>query len=335
MKHNLVLFIMFVIVLIRLLNAPAGDGGGKDGFIAQYDSFFSSIREGLYLKLQKIYPSPHVELLAGTTLGYNALNRVPTFNDILLKSGTIHVVVVSGFNIVLLFRFVERLVGSIYKFRNYLFALILTFVYAVFTGFGYPVIRAWLMSALSFSAKYLGLNVSQLHVVTFSGFAMLILSPLTLYELSFQLSFLAVIGLIVVGPVVTNVIEKRISNPSPLVSDFSTSLAAQCAVWPLLSYNFGSINLISPFANAVVLWTIPRITVFGIIAVCLIPIKQFSFLLSFVIYPFLDFFVEVTTVIARIPFASAAYKIPFSGAVLYYCLLVLVIALYKRRYATV
>jgi competence protein ComEC len=335
MKHNLTLLTMFVIVLIRLLYVDAGERGAGDGFNAKYGPVFSNIRESLYLKLQKIYPSPHAELLAGTVLGYNALNHVPTFNDILLRSGTIHVVVVSGFNIVLLFNFVERLLGSIYKFRNYLFALILTLVYAVFTGFGYPVIRAWLMSALSFSAKYLGLNVSQLHVVMFTGLAMLMLSPLTLYELSFQLSFLAVTGLIVVSPVIASALERLIPRASPLLDDFSTSLAAQCTVWPLLSYSFGSINLISPFANSLVLWTIPRITVLGLIGVCLIPIKQLSILLSFAIYPFLDFFVELTAVFARAPFASIGYKIPFSGAVLYYCSLVLVIAVYKRKYATV
>ena len=334
MKHNLVLFIMFVIVIVRLLCTDVGERIVGDGFVANYTSVFSHIREDLYLKLQMIYPSPHVELLAGTVLGYDALSQVPTFNDILLRSGTIHVVVVSGFNIVLLFNFVETLVGSIYKFRNYLFALILTFMYAVFTGFGYPVIRAWFMSALSFSAKYLGLNVSQLHVVTFTGLLMLALSPLTLYELSFQLSFLAVIGLIVIGPVVTGVLEKSVSKASPLLNDFSTSLAAQCAVWPLLSYNFGTVNLLSPFANAFVLWTIPRITVLGLIAVCLIPLKQVSFLLSFVIYPFLDFFVEATTIFARIPVTSTVYKISFLGAVYYYCLLVLVITLYHLRYAS-
>jgi len=335
MKHNLILLTMFVIVLSRLLYVGVGERGVGAGFNTKYDPVFSSIRESLYLRLQRIYPSPHAELLAGTVLGYNALNRVPTFNDILLRSGTIHVVVVSGFNIVLLFNFVERLVGSIYKFRNYLFALILTFVYAVFTGFGYPVIRAWLMSALSFSAKYLGLNVSQLHVVIFTGLVMLMLSPLTLYELSFQLSFLAVTGLIVVGPIVASSLQRLVPKAGPLLDDFSTSLAAQCAVWPLLSYNFGSINLISPFANALVLWTIPRITVLGLIGVCLIPIKHLSILLSFAIYPFLDFFVEITAVFARTTFASIKYKIPFSGAVLYYCFLVLVIAVYKRKYAIV
>ncbi len=335
MKHHLTLLVLLSIVIFRLSTVPIVSRGESVNVINSSDKVFSLIRKKLYLDLQKFYPSPHVELLTGTVLGLNALSSVPTFNDILRKSGTIHVVVVSGFNIVLLFNFVENLVGSIYKFRNYLFALIITFVYAVFTGFGYPVIRAWIMSALSFSTKYLGLRASQLHIVMLTGLVMLILSPQTLFELSFQLSFLAVVGLIVVGPVVSSRIEKFYSGKNSLLSDFSTSLAAQCLVWPLLSYNFGTINIIAPFVNAIVLWTIPRITVLGLVAVCIVQSAILSYLLAFAIYPFLDFFVEVVTIFARIPFANIAFKIPLLALLVYYSSLFVLLAVYNRYYAEV
>lgn len=333
MRHTILLIFLTALFLFRLGFMLNHDHRLQPVSVGSGEGVLNTIRQKIYLELQSYYPSPHVELLVGTVIGYNGLRNTPTFNDILIKSGTIHVVVVSGFNIVLLFSFVEGLIGSVFKFRNYFFALIATFLYAVFTGFGYPVIRAWIMSALSFSAKYLGLSVSQLHIVIFSALVMLIISPEAMFELSFQLSFLAVSGLVLVNPILTNMLTKLFSCRNMILNDFISSLSAQSTVWPLLSYSFGTINVISPFVNACVLWTIPRITILGMVAVSFLPVRFVSQAITFALYPFLDIFVELVTVLSRPDIFVVSYKLGMSGLVVYYLILSLVVFVYNRKYS--
>ena len=328
MRHNFVLLSLFVIFLLRFIHQESLGINVRSAPILE-TSILDYYRNLIYTRLQEFYPSPHVELLVGSTIGYDVLKNVLTFNDILRSSGTMHVVVVSGFNIVLLFSFIEKFLGSILKIRNYIAALIITLLYAVFAGFDYPVIRAWFMCLLSYSAKYLGLKVSSLHIIMFSGLLILSLNPMSIHDMSFQLSFLAVIGIFMINPLFENIYPKMLQTP--FGTDFITSISAQLLVWPILSYKFGALSIISPFVNALVLWTIPRITILGMIAIPLLVVKPVSRVLSIFVYPFLDFFVEVVSLFGSLSISYLNIKISLPFLVGYYIFLFVFLVTCTRR----
>ncbi len=304
----------------------------KNESLNSISSSFEKSRSVFYARFRRYFPSPHSEVLAGTVLGLNKLSTSPTFNDILLRSGTIHVVVVSGFNIVLLFSFVEKLLGSIYKLKNLLIAEIGTLIYALFTGFGYPVIRAWLMVTCIYFAKYLGLKVGSVYILVLVAAFIGVVDPGSLSSLSFQLSFLAVLGLIVFSSPVNTFLVAVFGRDHIVLKDFSASCAAQLAVWPLLSFKLTSINILSTFANAVLLWVIPNVTVLGLLFVTLSVVIPSNFVLrsvSLFIYPFLDYFVEGATFFAKFKYSIIDFKISSSFLVVYYLLFALLV--YKKR----
>ena len=132
-------------------------------------SVFTVFRVKIAQNVRKYLPSPHSELVLGMTLGVDDFRYLPRFNDVLRETGTIHVVVVSGYNISLVFGLILSIIGSQYKLRNLIIAQIGTFFYAVSSGFDPPVIRSWIMGSILAWGKFYGRSINALRVLVFSG----------------------------------------------------------------------------------------------------------------------------------------------------------------------
>jgi competence protein ComEC len=115
-------------------------------------------------RVRQVLPSPHSELVLGMVLGVDDLSMVPKFKEALRTTGTIHVVVVSGFNISLVSSLVSRIIGQPYKVRNLIISLSSTLFYAVLSGFEPPVVRAWIMSGVIILGKHYGRKIDTLQV---------------------------------------------------------------------------------------------------------------------------------------------------------------------------
>jgi competence protein ComEC len=126
-----------------------------------------------------------------------------------------------------------------------------------------PIVRAAIMGTLAFGAQGLGrLNLAW-RALFISILAMLIINPLWIEDLGFILSVVATASLMLFERKVNSLIR---FVPSVLREGLSTSLAAQIGVAPILYASFGQFNILSPLINALVLWTIPIITIVGSIA---------------------------------------------------------------------
>ncbi len=286
----------------------------------QYSSkepdIFTGIRERFKNIVEESLPSPSSELLLGMTIGMDELAQLPLFKQALKTTGTIHVVVVSGFNISLVFGMVTGLLGSKYKLKNLLIAQVVTLFYALLSGFNPPVIRAWIMGSTAAWGKYYGRMIDGLRLLYFSGLVMVIISPLQLFSLSFQLSFLATLSLILYGGFFSKIF--------PRFSDLASTLSAQVLVWPLISYSFGTVSLISPLVNMLILWTVPISTVFGgiLLLAGLINI-WLSRLVGIFLFPFLDFFAQIVIYFSRLDFSLVNFEISLRFLAVYYVVMLL------------
>lgn len=345
-KRYMVLIFIAFLVFIRLMNVcgwslsdlltceqPVNNASRAfvwlpDQLGDKLDTYTYKFRETSAESVRKYVPSPHSELLLGLTLGINDISKVPTFNDVLLATGTIHVVVVSGYNISLVFSFVSGILGSQYKLKPLISALIFTLIYAVISGFEPPVIRAWVMGAVASLVKFHGRRVSVMDTLLFSALVMALINPLYLLSMSFQLSFLAAFGLVYYSDLFNPLgafFNKTLGKVAFFSQDLVSTLAAQVLVWPLISYKFERVSLISPLVNSLLLWTTPLATVLGSVFVF---IALFSGLLAklfayIVIVP-LDIFVRGCYFFAKFPFALASYK-PSLGFVAVYFVVALLV----------
>ncbi len=295
-------------------------GGLGRGIYCGFKKWSMEFKQQASYKIQEVLPSPHSELVMGMVLGEDQFKLVPTYNDILKKVGLVHVVVVSGYNISLVFTLLMRILGSQYKVKNLVIGLFITLVYAGISGFGIPAVRAWIMGSIAVIFKFYGRPAEGIEVLIFSAIVILILAPSQLFSVSFMLSFLATLGVMVVPEALKGFVGKLgVKTVPTYLEDFNTSLSAQLMVNPVLSYYFGTISLVSLIANPLVLWVVPICTVLGglLVAVAFIS-PLLSQILAFMMFPFLDFFVSFSEFFAKFATASVSLRFSVYAVFVYY-----------------
>jgi competence protein ComEC len=308
----------------------------KESFFSDTHKFpgkqLAQFRNNSIDTVRKYFPSPHSELLIGMVIGADELGKIPKFKEALKNTGTIHVVVVSGFNVSLVASLVMGVLGSKYKTRNLIISQIFTFLYSIMTGFEPPVIRAWIMGSVVSWVKYYGRSVDGFRALVFTALLMVIIWPYFLFSVSFQLSFLATLGLIVFGNSIVNSISKIINKESFFVEDLGTTIAAQVFVLPLVSHYFGRVSILSFLVNPVILWTVPVATILGTFYIFLasssVLLARF---LALFIYPFLDIFVSLINFFSDYEFASIDFSMNLYSLAFYYIFTLSLIYLLNRR----
>lgn len=269
-----------------------------------------SIRMSAIDMVDNNFPSPHSELLLGMLIGLDRLGELPDFSQKLKDTSTIHVVVVSGFNIALVFNLVVKVLGSQYRLRNVIIAQVITLFYSILSGFEAPVVRALVMGSIVSWGKYSGRLIDGLRVLIFAGAVMILLEPAYLLSISYQLSFMASLGLILVSGSLSGV-----NLPEDLKSTFS----AQLLVWPIISIYFGRVSIIGLVVNPLILWTVPISTILGgiFLAGGLISPVLAKFL-SLLVYPFIDIFYRVIDFFGKLNNINVDYKISLPHLCFYY-----------------
>lgn len=264
---------------------------------------------GLTHVLQKLLPDPHAGLLAGLLFGTKTA-LAPALYDQLVTTGTIHIIALSGMNITIL---MDLVAGSINVFVSKRIAGLLTisiivwFVY--FVGPSATIIRAAIMGSLTLIAFLFGRQYWALLSLTIAVGIMVLLNPSWIRDISFQLSVLATLGIILFGSSSVHT-AKNFHGILPsfyffVQQNFRLTLAAQVFTIPLILFQFHRISLIAPIANVAIGWVIAPVTILGwmasILGVLWLPLGFFPAWMSWVL---LEYLVWTVQILSRVPFAS-------------------------------
>jgi competence protein ComEC len=218
--------------------------------------------------IENIMPFPEVSMLEGIILGNKQIFSEKIKNNLSI-TGTSHIVAISGMNVVILAEILMFvLIGlGMWRKQAFYFVLALIFIFIIMVGAPASAVRAGIMGAILLYAQKIGRLSNASRVMIFAAAIMLIFNPLLLrYDVGFQLSFLAVFGLIYIKPILDTLVSKIIKKEelSGLLQIITTTLAAQIAVLPVLIYNFGRVSFISPIANILIVPTIPFLMAVGL-----------------------------------------------------------------------
>ncbi|MFA5031970.1 MAG: ComEC/Rec2 family competence protein [bacterium] len=191
-------------------------------------------------------------LLKGLVTGERGL-LPPEVYEQFQNTGTIHILAISGFNVGLIALIVFlgltlfRVPLAIKRIVTAVFIITYTFV----VGLEPPIVRSTLMTILGMIALTAERDSDMLNVIAFSGFIILCFTPQALFDVSFQLSFIAIISLIYLSSeLYTLFFYKLESNAGKYLGlFFSTSLGAQLGSMPIITYYFYRISIISIIAN--------------------------------------------------------------------------------------
>ena len=191
------------------------------------------------------------------------------------KSGLVHILAISGSHMAIIFWLILLLLKPIFpaNFRNVpiVISLIFIWLFAIFIDFGSSVIRSCIMITAYYFYVLLQRKPDLLHAMAISGLAILIFDTNQLFDVGFQLSFIAVFGIFWLNEPILKYLPKPKNNVQNfLVNVVSISIAAQLATLPLVIYYFHQYSLISVIANLVVIPFSEIIIVFALLMTILL-----------------------------------------------------------------
>lgn len=250
--------------------------------------------EGIF---RRVLPEPQASLLSGIVLGSKA-GMPGEFYQSLRDSGTLHIVVASGMNVTII---AATLIDFFILFFSRRLAIGFAFVgiwfYVLLAGAEAPVLRAGVMGTLAFLAQGLGREADAWRGLTLAAALMLFLNPLSLFDLGFQLSFVSTGGILFFGPKISRILVKV---PKQLATDFSQTLGAQMATFPLIFITFGDYSPFSLPANLAIVFMIPWIMRLGGIAAILgLIFLPLGYLFGWLVFIPLTYFVNVVSFFSR------------------------------------
>ncbi|OIO45836.1 hypothetical protein COX24_03130 [bacterium (Candidatus Gribaldobacteria) CG23_combo_of_CG06-09_8_20_14_all_37_87_8] len=281
--------------------------------VSQKESFFPAFKEKLEQNISTRVPFPESAFALALILGDQG--RIPfSLKEKLSQSGLRHITAVSGAHIVILTGALV-LLGSRLKLgrlRANWFGLIVIWLFLFLIGFRSSALRAVIMASSFLISDILGRNKAIFRVLVLSATIMLIFKPdLLRYDLGFQLSFLAVLGIAFFHSFFKQIFEKILQKRfSFFTSIIAMTFSAQLFTLPLLLYYFGSTSLVSPITNLLVLPIIPYLMganfIFALFSLLLGPLVVVFVLPVWLLTKYLIF---IVVFFANLPFASVALKI--------------------------
>ena len=200
-------------------------------------------------------PEPSASLAGGLILG-GKQGLGSDLQQAFITAGLIHVVVLSGFNVMIVAEAVLRGLFFLPKRLAFVIAGAVIGLFVLMAGAGAASVRAGAMAGLGLFARATGRTFAALRALLFVGIAMVLWNPFVLaFDPGFQLSFVATAGLILGAPLVAArlaFIKSRF-----LREIVASTVAAQTAVVPLLLYQTGLFSAVALPANLLVLPVIP------------------------------------------------------------------------------
>ena len=191
------------------------------------------------------------------------------------KSGLVHILAISGSHMAIIFWLILLILKPIFpaNFRNVpiVISLIFIWLFAIFIDFGSSVIRSCIMITAYYFYVLLQRKPDLLHAMAISGLAILIFDTNQLFDVGFQLSFIAVFGIFWLNePILKYLPKPKNTVQNFLVNVVSISIAAQLATLPLVIYYFHQYSLISVIANLVVIPFSEVIIIFALLMTILL-----------------------------------------------------------------
>lgn len=286
----------------------------------------SRIRQKITTLFQKSLPQSASSLLLGITFGIKE-DKTSDFFEKLQATGVLHVVAASGMNVTMVGGVLSSLFMLFLRRQVAIgFTIFGIFLYAILAGLEASIVRASIMGTLVFVAQILGRQYMASYALFLAGAAMLFFDPKLLFDIGFQLSFLATLGLIYIRPVLIFIPKKLFIS-----EDLQTTIAAQIATLPILLSNFGTYSLVSILVNGLVLWTVPILMIIGGVGAVAGLIFEFAGnLILYTSLPFLFYFEQIVSYFATKGSMVTIEVFPWQWSVGYYCLL-LAIVFYAQK----
>ncbi len=291
---------------------PLGENVGNPFLTALY-----AFQGRALATVEHLFPPPESPLLAGILLGVET--GIPaTLQEAFKSTGTAHIIAISGFNIAILAGLFAGLFSRLLGRRwGFLAAVAAIALYTALVGGAAAVVRAAIMGALALFAQQLGRRGAGLNTLVFTAALMCAFNPSFLWDVGFQLSFMATLGLVLyaeplqaaflrlAGPRLPGGWAQRLAGP--LGEYFLFTLAAQITTLPVMLYHFQRVSRVAVLANPLVLPPQPAVMILGGLATLLgmlwLPLGQ---AVAGLAWPLVAYTIRAVELLAAVPSGALA-----------------------------
>ncbi len=292
------------------------------------ENMFSALarmsRESVERVLGRSIPEPESGLILGLIVGGDG--RLPkSVQEEFSRTGLSHIVAVSGYNIsIIAVIFMDILIFlGLYRQQAFWGAVMSIAFFTLLVGAPASAVRAALMVSVALLATRMDRVGNPINGILLAACAMLFVNPLLLrYDIGFQLSFAATLGIFLVTPFA--LLSLRMGDIG------ATTLSAELFVLPVILFHFHSLPILSLLVNLLVLPLVPIAMALGVFAFCLDVVAPWAaaifsfpaFLVSRVILEIINLFASLSFVSISIPnfgmLAGAAWYVALFAAVFFF-----------------
>jgi len=290
------------------------------------------LRHKLADVIAQTLPEPQASLAQGIILGLRG-NIPDDVNADFARSGTTHVLAISGMNLTIIAGLLMLILSRIIGRRYYLYVwltLAAVWFYTALSGASPSVVRAAVMASLFLFAELTGRQKNAGPALCLAAAVMVAFNPLVLWDVSFQLSVLSMAGIVFLYPMLRDGVTRWTARARKtdaglgtslnfLLESFAMTLAATLAVWPATAAYFGMVSLAAPVATLLAVPVLPAIMLMGslsaLVGLAYLPLAQ---VIAWVVWLFVTYLLLVARGFAHLPAATITTGSISTGLILAY-----------------
>lgn len=296
------------------------------------------IRDQLIAKLSKVIPAKEERsVVSALTLGYRTEISQET-TDYFASTGAMHVLSVSGLHVALIYFVLGFFLAFIKhgKAGSAVFAILMIsflWLYAFISGFSPSVQRATVMFSFVIIGNLLRRPANIYNTLMASALFLILLNPQVIYDIGFQLSYLAVFGIILIQPVLNKLIEVHHPVLKWIWGLITVSIAAQLTTFPLGLFYFNQFPNLFWLSNFMVIPATTLIIWLTIAFFIVSPVQSIGMFLGIIIQKITHLMLETLKAIDALPYAVSQGIVlsPLQVILLFSCIAVIIIFFASKR----
>lgn len=300
---------------------------GNGNFIK---TFLFKFKNSFIANIDKTITAPQSQLLSGILLGSkNSTDEQTT--ESFRKSGLSHIVALSGYNITIVSEGISKFFSFLPHTVSFIFGVIGIILFVLMSGASSTAVRAGIMALIVILAHVSNRNYRAGRALVFAGFLMVLFNPkILVFDMSFQLSFLATVAIIYVAPILKNKFI-FITERFGMRDIVSSTISAQIMVLPLILNKIGLFSLVALPANILVLVFIPATMLLGFMSGIIGFLSLYlSLPFAWVSWLLLSYIIKVSKFFSELPFATLNINW-FSSGIMFLSYILITIWIVKNK----
>ncbi|ACB51197.1 competence protein [Crocosphaera subtropica ATCC 51142] len=243
-------------------------------------------------------------VISSMILGRSAVDLPPEIRDLFVNIGLAHVLAASGFHVALLLAIIFWVTRSLSPSKKLVIGILILILYVGLTGIQPSILRASLMGIAILIGQVLDRKTNPLGTLLLSGFILLLFNPLWIWDLGFQLSFLATFALLVTSPSIENKLDFL---PPKIASMIAVPVAVSIWTSPLIMYVFHTFSFYTIPCNILATPLIILLVIGGIIsAIFMIIVPSFGIELAKLLFLPLEILLQSAEQIPKLKLSAFA-----------------------------